>query len=124
MGDIVDYISEHTRQIEDLKATCSRIDARQSSLDSEISMCLKKIGIVRFNAFEDVGGEQSFALALVDSNANGVLISNLYGRQESRLYVKRVINGESERALSDEEKRALEIASNGRSMSELPTAPV
>jgi hypothetical protein len=69
--------------------------------------CLKKVGIVRYNAFDDVGGEQSFAVALLDSDANGVVISGLYGRQDSRVYAKAIYKGQGERPLSDEEQQAL-----------------
>ncbi len=66
--------------------------------------------MVKFDAFEDVGGEQSFVAALLDSSKNGIVLSSLYGRQESRLYAKGIVNGEGDRALSDEERRALDKA--------------
>jgi hypothetical protein len=69
--------------------------------------------VVRFNAFDDIGGEQSFAVALLDANGNGVVLSSLYGRQDSRLYAKTIAGGEPDRPLSSEEKRALDQALTG-----------
>ena len=71
---------------------------------------MQKIGVVRFNAFDDVGGEQSFALAILDSNKTGVVVSSLYGRQDARLYAKAIVDGQGDRQLSDEERSALDQA--------------
>lgn len=108
--DILDHLQEQSDKLAGIEQRMEDISARQSGIASELAGCLRNAGIVRFNAFEDVGGEQSFSLALLDSNKNGVVISNLYGRQESRIYAKVIHNGEGERTLSDEEQRALEMA--------------
>lgn len=108
--DILDYLHEQSEKMSGIEQRMEGIGARQSTIESELAGCLRNAGIVRFNAFEDVGGEQSFALALLDSNKNGVVMSNLYGRHESRVYAKVIQKGAGERALSDEEQRALEMA--------------
>jgi hypothetical protein len=71
---------------------------------------LRRVGLVRFDAFEDTGGSQSFALALIDEAGDGVVLTSLHSRQASRLYVKRVIRGVSETTLSREEDIALREA--------------
>jgi uncharacterized coiled-coil protein SlyX len=74
---------------------------------------LQKIGIVRFKAFEDVGGAQSFSLAILDGKDNGVVITSIYGRDQSRSYAKPIKEGTSKYPLSEEEKQAIKIAQEG-----------
>ncbi len=114
VGDIIDCLSTHNDNLSRLESLMSQLSSNQAILRDDIDGCLSKVGIVRFNAFDDVGGEQSFALALLDSRDNGVVISGLYGREDSRIYAKSISNGESERNLSTEEKRALDIAKDCR----------
>lgn len=72
---------------------------------------LHKIGTVRFNPFNDVGGDQSFAIAFLNGKDSGLVISSLYTREGTRVYSKSIINGESEKyPLTDEEKKAISIA--------------
>jgi hypothetical protein len=66
--------------------------------------------VVRFNPFEDTGGNQSFAVALVDAHGDGFVLSSLHGRGGTRVYAKAVANGSSEAALSAEESQALRSA--------------
>jgi len=67
---------------------------------------------VRFNTFEDTGGNQSFALALVDPAGNGVVVNSLHARNQTRLYAKALRAGIADGALSAEETEALRIASD------------
>ena len=73
-------------------------------------MCVQKVGVVRFRAFEDTGSDLSFAVALLDSEDNGVVLSSLFGRTESRVYAKPVEHGASSYLLSTEENEALSKA--------------
>lgn len=75
---------------------------------------LQGLGIVRFNAFQDIGGDQSFALAMLDGAGDGVVLSSLYGRDESRVYAKPVERGSSTYALTAEEQRAVDAALRGK----------
>jgi hypothetical protein len=112
--DIVSAISDQFSALKDLQ---SRVDELKSGLEEQAGVlagCIRRIGVVRFNAFDDVGGEQSFSLVLLDDKRNGLALSSLYGRQDSRLYAKRITNGEAERPLSEEERRALDMALGGR----------
>ena len=68
------------------------------------------VGLVRFNPFDDTGGDQSFALALLDGRGDGVVISSLHGRTGTRFYAKPVKAGTSTLSLSDEEVQALKQA--------------
>jgi hypothetical protein len=70
----------------------------------------KHMGIVRYNAFEGVAGQQSYSLCLLDENRNGILISNVVGTNVNRSYAVEVKTGEPARPLGEEEKEALAIA--------------
>ena len=76
--------------------------------------CIQKIGIVRYNAFKDTGSDLSFALALLDSKDNGVVLNGIYSREMSNIYAKPVEKGVSKYVLSDEEKQAIEKAVNSK----------
>jgi hypothetical protein len=102
--------AESSEAISDLRAKIEKLSEQQREQALSLSNCIQKIGLVRFNAFDDVGGEQSFALVLLNGNGDGIAVSSLYGRQDSRLYAKGIVNGEGERPLSDEERRALQQA--------------
>jgi hypothetical protein len=71
------------------------------------------IGVVRFNAFQDTGSDLSFAVAYLDAHKNGVVISSIYGREESRTYAKPVEAGLSIYPLSREEQEAITRAADG-----------
>jgi hypothetical protein len=70
-------------------------------------VALSHIGMVRFDAFEDAGGAQSFALALIDDDGDGIVLTSLHSRSATRLYLKGVRRGVSDLPLSAEEMRAL-----------------
>ncbi len=79
------------------------------------SLALKsihKIGIIRYNPFKDIGGDQSFAIALLDGKNSGLVISSLHTREGTRVYAKPIIQGQSKKyPLAEEEKQAIKIAS-------------
>lgn len=71
---------------------------------------VSRIGLVRFDAFEDTGGAQSFALALVDDDGDGIVLTSLHSRPTTRVYVKAIRRGVADAPLSAEEARALQDA--------------
>ena len=71
---------------------------------------LQHMGVVRFNPFHDTGGDQSFAIALVDGHGNGVVLSSLHARDVTRVYAKPLHKWESDYSLTDEEKQAIALA--------------
>ncbi|MDK2822749.1 MAG: hypothetical protein PWQ67_2053 [Clostridia bacterium] len=84
-------------------------------IDEKLSQCLKKVSLERYNAFQGIGGEQSFSVAMLDDNGNGIILSSIHGRDDARTYAKTVINGKSTYNLSEEEKRVLSNALNKNS---------
>ena len=71
---------------------------------------LQKVGIIRFNPFKEVGGDQSFSLAVLDAIDNGFVITSLYSHEGNRVYAKPIEKGASIYSLSKEEKKALDKA--------------
>lgn len=81
-----------------------------SDIERRLYYCVQKIGIVRYNAFDDVGSDLSFSIALLDNNDDGVVISSLYARESSSVYAKPINSSKSKYALSAEEIKAIDIA--------------
>jgi Protein of unknown function (DUF4446) len=86
------------------------LSARSAVLEANGRRSIQRVGLVRFNPFEDTGGNQSFALALTDAGGDGFVVSSLHSRTGTRLYAKTVVAGRSDAALSSEEAEALRQA--------------
>lgn len=93
---IIDEQHEHAREIRDIKEL--------------LQNAITRVGIVRFAAFDDVGSDLSFAVALLDENKNGFILTSIFGRTEARSYIKPVEGGASNYKLIDEEVQALREA--------------
>jgi len=91
----------------------SELDGRLEQLHAESRRHLKRIGLVKYDAFEGVAGQQSYSLCLLDEEGDGVLLSSLVGTNFTRGYALRIAGGQPERKLGDEESRALEMAVSG-----------
>lgn len=93
------------------KKDIANLSTRCDTIETSAKFHIQKIGLLRFNPFKDMGGDQSFILSLVDTHDTGVVITALYSRSGTRWYAKRVVNGKgSEHELSDEEKKAVKMA--------------
>lgn len=87
---------------------------RTSGLETLSQTSIRRVGLVRFNPFEDTGGNQSFALALLDDHLDGIVVSSLHARSGTRIYAKAVAAGRADAALSDEESEAIRLATAER----------
>lgn len=76
----------------------------------QIEGCLQQVGVLRYNPFGDTGGDQSFALALLDKAGSGVVMSSLHGRAGTRVYAKPVTEGGSTYTLTEEEQTVIKQA--------------
>jgi len=103
-------IKEVLRHIKELEEKIAITSKELKELKEKSKFCFQKIGIVRYNPFSEVGSNQSFSIALLDNNNDGVIITSLYARDGNRVYAKPVKNGNSEYTLSDEESKAVEEA--------------
>ena len=105
-GILMDHIERVEGIQEEFKQLYSKIDV----LENRISFSIQKIGIVRYNAFEDVGSDLSYSIALLDDNNNGIILTGIHSRVETVSYAKPIKDGKSNYHLSVEELQALERA--------------
>ena len=87
-----------------------RLKARTAALEATAQRSFQRVGLVRYNPFEETGGNQSFALALLDAEGNGWVLSSLHARTGTRVYAKSIRGGRSDGALSEEETAAIKQA--------------
>ena len=113
-NNLDEMLRKYLEDVKEIKKDNSEIKAYYTKLDNDIDTCIQKIGLVRYNAFKDVGSDLSFAIALLDRNDNGVILNGLYGSESSNIYAKPVKSGISKYQLSEEEKTALEIAEQSK----------
>lgn len=109
-SNLDEMLKKYLADVKEIKKDNSEIKAYYTKLDSDLSSCIQKIGLVRYNAFRDVGSDLSFAIALLDGNDTGVVLNGLYGSDSSNIYAKPIKQGKSTYQLSEEEKNAIEIA--------------
>lgn len=96
---------------EGLKKEVSHLETEIRKMQQSEVLHLQQVGIVRFNPFSDTGGSQSFVLALLDGNDNGIVMTSLYARSGNRWYIKNVKSGRGvDLALSKEEETAIKTA--------------
>lgn len=83
------------------------LEQKVRQLEDRSSRSLSGTYLLRFNPFEEIGGDQSFVLALLDNSHSGVIITSLHNRNSTRVYAKTIKNGNSDTTLSKEEKTAI-----------------
>ncbi|OHA46883.1 MAG: hypothetical protein A3A80_02895 [Candidatus Terrybacteria bacterium RIFCSPLOWO2_01_FULL_44_24] len=103
-------LAEQGKKVRDMGDELKRIRNDVARIDVMAEASIQKVGAVRFNPFDDTGGDQSFAAALLDSADNGIVISSLHSREGTRVYAKSVIKGESRHHLTEEEREAIRRA--------------
>lgn len=96
------------RRIARLEAKSEELDPRIDLLEKVSATSIQKMGFVRFNPFQDTGGDNSFILVLLDRTNTGILLSSLYMREGVRVYAKSIESGKAKHVLSEEEKKILE----------------
>src|SRR5207302_11209169 len=103
-------LEDHARSIQRLEAAARQLALGQREIGQIAAGAVCHVGVVRFDAFEDMGGRLSFSAALLDGNGDGLVITSINGRQDTRCYAKRVQGGTSIHNLSDEERQAIRDA--------------
>ena len=103
-------LEAHVDKVYAVARELDAIEARTAILEGAQRRAFQRIGLVRYNPFEDTGGNQSFALALTDAAGNGLVLSSLHSRTGTRIYAKAIAGGRSDGALSAEEAEALRVA--------------
>ncbi len=103
-------LDAHIDKVFTVAREVDELENRTAVLGREQLLAFQRHGLVRYNPFEDTGGNQSFALALLDVNGDGFVVSSLHSRAVTRVYAKAIAKGKSEAALSEEEAEALRKA--------------
>lgn len=111
-NNIEEDLETYMYRVEKVEKQNAEIANYVKTLDEDLTRCIQKIGIVRYNAFKDTGSDLSFTLALLDEHNNGVVLNGIYSREMSNIYAKPVKNGESSYTMSEEEKMAVQKAIN------------
>jgi hypothetical protein len=106
-------IEGHAKAIRRLESAVRKLALGERRLGELTEEAVRHVGVVRFDAFEEMGGRLSFSAALLDSRGDGVVITSINGRQETRCYAKQVRGGTSIHHLSDEERQAIREALEG-----------
>jgi hypothetical protein len=109
-ADLVDFAVSLQGRIEDLHRAVDEVAAGLVRVDRRADESVRNISIVRYDAYEDAGGNQSASLAVLDSQRTGVVVSAIQGRDYARIYMKELDRGRPSVALSPEEAEAVERA--------------
>ena len=108
-GQIVSRFTD----IDMLKSETRNINEEIKRIQENLMVTFQKVGIVKYDAFKEMGGKLSFVLALLDKNNNGILMNSVHSSREGcYTYVKEIIKGESFLELSEDERQALNLALN------------
>jgi hypothetical protein len=108
-GMLREYIQRVHNQEEKLEQCTARLDPIELKLKASVD----RVHLLRYKAFENVGSDLSFALALINQDGDGFVLNSIHNREESRVYAKPLLKGESTYLLTDEEKAAISNAMIG-----------
>ena len=117
-------LSVEVSEIRDDAKGLESLLSEQVAIRNIQSNTIQKIGFIKYNAFENIGNDLSFALTLLDGNNNGICISSIYGRNESRIFSKPIVKGKSLVSLSQEELESLNEALGERTNEEALTSAI
>ena len=111
--NLEDQILSRFADIDNLKKEASKLNSEIGKVNENLMITYQKIGVVKYDAFKEMGGKLSFVLALLDKNNNGILLNSVHSSREGcYTYLKEIIKGESFLELSEDEKKALSQALN------------
>jgi hypothetical protein len=111
--NLEEILTQHLDELRQALETISSLDIRTTSIERTLQHALQWMGMIRYNPFRNTGGAQSFALAIVDGSGDGVVISSLHTRENTRVYAKSLHQWTSEHALTEEEQQAISRAHTG-----------
>jgi uncharacterized protein YlxW (UPF0749 family) len=103
-------LRDHGDDLDALETAVIDLQARVTDMEDDLALCTRRVAMIHYDAFPDMGGKLSFSLAMLDEQGDGIVLSIINGRSETRVWGKRVIAGSSRQRLSDEESRVLERA--------------
>ncbi|MFA5866816.1 MAG: DUF4446 family protein [Actinomycetota bacterium] len=113
-SSLQDILAQHFIRVDGLEDRIEHLEHDLDALHGLQLNAVQRIGLVRYDAFDDMGGELSFALALLNEHGDGIVMSTITGRQDNRTYTKQVIKGRAAIQSSTEEDAAIKQAMSGR----------
>ncbi|MFA5536146.1 MAG: DUF4446 family protein [Bacillota bacterium] len=115
-ANVEEFIINQNAEMGRLQAEVARLAKEVVILEKIQQLAIQRVGFVRYNPFQDLGGDQSFSLALLDGRESGFVLTCIFGREESRLFAKAIKDGESRYRLTDEELLAIDRAKKDQSI--------
>jgi len=110
----VEVVARNVEAMDELRDDVGAMRSEVKRLRYELGDAVRHVSVVRYDAFNDLAGRLSFSAALLDDGANGLVLTSIHARTETRLYIKGVRGGDSESALSPEERQAVDVAMGQR----------
>ena len=109
--ELRELLENTNRKLTNQQEMLDEIESWVKKLEMDGKSHIQKVGFIRFNPFTDTGGNQSFCLSILDGEENGIVISSLHSREQTRIYAKAITKGKTdELELSNEEKRSIDQA--------------
>ncbi len=109
-GNLEEMLRAHMDTVHETSRRMDVLEQTVAVLQSQMPGCLRHAHLIRYDAFDDVGGEQSFSLALLDARGSGLVLTSVYSRNDVRVYAKSIQDGRASHALSQDEERLLREA--------------
>lgn len=109
-ADVSTVLAQQARRLATERARIDTLKANLDGLSGDLAQALQHVAVVRYDAFGDMGGQMSFSAAVIDDNGDGMVISSVHARGESRTYAKGIVGGGSDTVLTPEEQQALAAA--------------
>jgi hypothetical protein len=103
----LENIEEASKKIETLELKIKKLYSEVEKIKKDNERNIQKFGLLRYNPFNELGGDQSFSLAFLDKNDNGIIVSSIFNQEKSRVFGKGIINGKSKYQLSKEEEKII-----------------
>ncbi len=107
-ADLEQILQQYAGDVAKLEQREEELRQEQEKQKEQVAECVHNLGLIRFNAFDNMGSDLSFSLAMLDRRGDGVVLTGLYGRDETRVYAKPVRKGTSDYSLTAEEVKAVQ----------------
>jgi len=111
-GNLEDALERQVGYLQQAGEKIDGLSLELQGIERNLQRAIQRVGLVRFNPFSDTGGDQSFSIALLDAHGDGIVLSSLFSRAETRIFAKPVQGGQSKYTLSDEEVQAIRLAAD------------
>jgi len=106
-ANIDEVLVETLTKLKETKEELEELQKKHAALREQVRSCLQHIKLKRYDAFEAMGGEMSYSMLITDENKNGLILTSIYGREDSRSFAKEIVNGKAKTVLAEEEEALL-----------------